>query len=61
MTRSLSDCFDPFDALIFEVITSGSFVSSSSFFLFLVVVEALFFAQFGVVSRLTLVTIFELG
>ena len=61
MIRSLSGCFDPFDVLIFEVITSGSFVSSSSFFLFLVVVGALFFGQFDVVSRLILVIIFELG
>ena len=61
MTRSLSDCFDPFDALIFEVITSGSFVSSSSFFLFLVVVGVLFDGPFGVAFRLTLAIIFELG
>ena len=57
----MNDCFAPFDGLLFGVTTSGSFVSSSSFFLFLVVVGVLFFAQFDVVSRLILVIIFELG
>lgn len=57
----MNDCFGPFDGLIFGVTTSGSFVSSSSFFLFLVVVGVLFDGPFGVAFRLTLAIIFELG
>lgn len=57
----MNDCFGPFDGLLFGVTTSGSFVSSSSFFLFLVVVGVLFDGPFGVAFRLTLAIIFELG
>lgn len=56
--RSLSDCFDPFDELIDEAITFGSFVTSSSFFTFIFAAEVIFFELIDVLFLFILVVLF---